>query len=449
MVPHQPIGLQPVLAGKYRMQRHLGSGGMGSVHEVEHVLMGKLFALKLLRGAPDGDEKLRRRFEREARALARLDHENIVSLLEIGHDPVFGNYLVLEYIRGRTLRQELANTEIRRLARVSDIFRQVARGLSHAHEAGVIHRDLKPENIMLTAHADGSLLVKLLDFGVARLLDGDGEKLTATDVGVGTAAYMAPEQARGERNLDARTDVYAMGANLYECLTGLRPYEGKSYNETIFLILNARHRELSALRPDLPRGVHDAVEKALAKSPDRRFASVDELIRALLESCPPSAGADDALTLTRDSASHAPIAAGASCELEARLARRERWLGAMLGLGAGVLAMAQLWPVQPRILQHARFSWRVAASPTPCAVVATSEAVTPGPEASVPAPGARSSPAALNPPPGAPSTKRAERPRSIGATTQPTVPAPSQSLAERGYQLESPYADLPSPRDAR
>src|SRR5688572_29346213 len=211
---------------------------MGSVYEAEHVRLGRSYALKLLRHDASSRPRAALRFEREARLLSKLTHENIVSLLDIGHADGEQPFLVLELIHGRTLREEMTDAGVRGLARVLDIAVQVARGLGHAHAAGIIHRDLKPENVMLSAHADGRLLVKVLDFGVARLHEDHGELVTNTGIALGTAAYMSPEQARGEAGLDAAVDVFALGVIVYESLTGRRPYDGNSYNETLYAILN-------------------------------------------------------------------------------------------------------------------------------------------------------------------------------------------------------------------
>lgn len=268
----------PHLVGRYRLIRCIGAGGMGTVFEAEHAELGRRVAIKFLRNPA---ARPRARFEREARLLSRLEHENIVTLLDLGKDEVLGPYLVLEYLSGRTLRQELDELGIRPLERVQSIVAQIGRGLSAAHRAGIVHRDLKPENVMLTEHADGSLLVKLLDFGVARESLEGGAPLTATDAAVGTAAYMSPEQAAGKRRIDERTDIYSLAVIVYECLAGRRPYQGESYNSTLFQILNRAHRPLAELRTGLPRSLADAVERALAKRREDRPSDVAELVAEL------------------------------------------------------------------------------------------------------------------------------------------------------------------------
>lgn len=288
-----------VIGDKYRLLRHLGSGGMGTVFSAEHVTLRKHVALKFLRSDAATRERAVRRFEREAQLLARLDHENIVNLLDIGRDPTALDYLVLEFIRGRTLRDELQDGRLP-TERVVAIVSQVARGLTAAHEAGVIHRDLKPENVMLTQHADGRLLVKLLDFGVARLREKTDETLTLTGQALGTAGYMSPEQARGDSEIDSRSDVYALGVIAYEGLTGVRPHDGNSYNETLFRVLNHAHKPVRDLCPDLPVGVEDVIGRALAKQVRDRYASAWVFALALQEVLR-GGGASEAGVVTLDS----------------------------------------------------------------------------------------------------------------------------------------------------
>src|SRR5262249_33407551 len=244
-----PVGA--LLGDKYRLTRRIGHGASGAVYEAEHAELGRRVAIKLLRRSVES-ERARQRFAREARLLARLEHANIVNLLDAGDDSEFGQYLVLEFIRGSTLREALPSFRGAPLRHVLEIIRQLASGLGHAHAAGIVHRDLKPENVMLTSHADGRPLVKILDFGIARLCEADDVSLTTSGTALGTAAYMAPEQARGERDIDQRVDVFAVGVIVYELLAGARPFDGASYNETLFQIVTKAHPPLQRVRQDLP-----------------------------------------------------------------------------------------------------------------------------------------------------------------------------------------------------
>jgi serine/threonine protein kinase len=290
------------LGGKYRLLRPLGRGASGQVYEAEQLELGRRYAIKVLH-RPLETPRSKQRFEREARVLARLEHENIVGLIDAGADAKLGDYLVLELIRGSTLRQALPALTQEGPERTVGVAAQIARGLGHAHSMGVVHRDLKPENIMLTSHADGRPLVKILDFGIARLFDGARDFLTQSGAALGTAAYMAPEQARGDRDLDLRIDVYALGVIVYEILSGVRPFEGNSYNETLFHVLTRKHVPLGERRPDLPPALGDAVERALQKDRAERFATVEAFAAALSSAVRPPLGPvlDSLVTLDLES----------------------------------------------------------------------------------------------------------------------------------------------------
>jgi eukaryotic-like serine/threonine-protein kinase len=268
------------LGGKYRLLRSLGRGASGEVYEAEHVDLGRRYAIKVLHRSLESQRSMQR-FAREARVLARLEHENIVGLIDVGADADVGDYLVLELLRGSTLRQALPSLRLEDPERTLAVAMQIARGLGYAHSMGVVHRDLKPENVMLTSHADGRPLVKVLDFGIARLFEAERDFVTLSGATLGTAAYMAPEQARGDRDLDHRVDVYALGVIVYEALSGVRPFEGASYNETLFHVLTRKHLPLAERRPELPSGVCDAVERALQKDRADRFATVQAFAAAL------------------------------------------------------------------------------------------------------------------------------------------------------------------------
>jgi serine/threonine-protein kinase len=414
----------------------IGSGGMGSVFEAEDLKLGRRCAVKLLREDLAAKPTARRRFEREASLLGRLTHENIVSLLDVGVAADGRAYLVLEYLHGRTLRAELQQAGVRPVGRILEIVSQVARGLCHAHAAGVVHRDLKPENILLTAHADGRLLVKLLDFGIARQGDGSGESITATDTGIGTAAYMAPEQARGDKSLDAATDVYALGAVVYEALAGRRPYDGGSYNETLFLILNRSHKPLVELRPDLSLELCAAVERALEKSSKARFGSVRELAAAL--GAHERAGApvsdDTAEFDSGDVTAASDDDGGDPARPTAHVEARWRFVaGSLAGAALGALAVALL--LRTPAPEPAATASAPAASVHPAsAATAEASAATQQPAvATLAAPAALERPAqaasAVLPEPSA----RTNRQRAAA----PPVPAPSEAAAA-GRTVQAP-----------
>ncbi len=269
--------LQSALAGRYTIERPLGRGGMATVYLARDLKHDRLIALKVLHAelaAALGAE----RFLREIRLAARLQHPHVLSVHDSG-EAAGQLWFTMPYVEGESLRDRLQRERQLSLADALRIAQEAAEALDYAHRHGVIHRDVKPENILL---AEGHSL--LADFGIARALQG-GDQLTETGMAVGTPAYMSPEQASGERALDARTDVYALGCVLYEMLAGHPPFLGTTAREIV-----ARHTldpvpPLRASRPDLPAAVERAAFKALAKTPADRF---------------PTAGAfGDALTAAR------------------------------------------------------------------------------------------------------------------------------------------------------
>lgn len=311
-MPNAHASPQPgeVVAATFRIVRLIGRGGMGTVYEVEHLRTRRALALKFLRHDREPSARAKERFEREAEALARLEHENIVGFVDIGFDETYGSYLVLEYVRGRTLRHELQECGVRSLARVLGILTQIERALSLAHRAGIVHRDLKPENVILGSHADGRMLVKVLDFGVARMCNELSNQVTVTDSAVGTAAYMSPEQARGERDIDARTDLFALAVMTYEALSGSRPHGGTSYNETLFQILHQPHRPLVEFRPDLPTEVIACIERALCKVREDRHADVASFVKELATAAGKYGGDEEAADSQRATVSDVVRLAG-------------------------------------------------------------------------------------------------------------------------------------------
>jgi serine/threonine protein kinase len=439
------------MVGRYRLGHVLGRGGMSIVYAAEHATLGRRFALKFLRHELATNSRRVRRFEREARLLSRLEHENIVGLLDIGIDPTLGPYLVLENIPGCTLREELCKGRAS-VCRILEITRQIECALSFAHAAGIVHRDLKPENVMLSRHADGRLLVKLLDFGVAKLREELDEQLTGTDAAIGTAAYMSPEQACGSTRLDARADVYALGVVIYEALSGTRPHEGASYNATIFQILHAPHRPLAELRPDLPLQLTEAVERALTKDPAGRPSSVAEFAEQLGLSPPPSAAPitgpvascettlDESVTRT-DTRAHDK---GASTR------NKGIWSFALGGAAAAAMAvlLIRLAIANERAEEHVSPTPPTQnASPKP--TVEVSREAEPPPESRADAqvvsgPGERIRDREQR---SVVRLERDDRPRSDSSESAQAVPSAAApavrqpvALRQRGYIIESPYA---------
>jgi serine/threonine-protein kinase len=291
---HDLVGT--TLAGKYRIRRLVGLGGMGAVYEGEHVELGKRIAVKVIDMASAASSELTTRFKREARAASAVESEHIVQVFDVGNDPDIGLYMVMEFLHGEDLEARLRRFEGRRIDPVmaTIIGHQVARALVKAHAARVIHRDLKPANIFLTEREDGSLRVKVLDFGISKLLAGgdasnkkESFALTQEGVALGTPQYMSPEQAQGLMSLDHRTDVWSLGAVLYEAVAGRPAYpELPTYEEVIMKILFEKPLPLQEIAPWVPEPLAVVIHDALQHDVQRRIQDCAQLAQRLAQAVP-------------------------------------------------------------------------------------------------------------------------------------------------------------------
>jgi serine/threonine-protein kinase len=263
-----------VVAGKYQIDRLLGSGGMGAVYQVTHRVTGKAFAIKWLLPRLSAETDAVQRFIREAQVAGRVDHPNIVEVYDVGQEgDTF--YMVMELLHGESLAQRLTSKARLSPAEICQILIPVARGLEAAHRAGVIHRDLKPDNIFLCRNEDGSDLPKLLDFGISKVSEATGEissGITRQGAIMGTPYYMAPEQMRGH-GVDARTDVYALGVIMYQALSGELPFTGETFADLLLKIVSTEPKPLAALAPDTPKALIEVVERALSRDQAARVAT--------------------------------------------------------------------------------------------------------------------------------------------------------------------------------
>jgi len=267
--------LSAALASRYRIERELGSGGMATVYLAHDLKHERDVAIKVLHpdlGAALGGE----RFLTEIRTTARLQHPHILPLLDSGEADTL-LYYIMPLVRGETLRARLERERQLPIADALRIAREVAEALQHAHAQGIIHRDIKPENILLQ---DGHALVA--DFGIALAVQqAGGQRMTQTGLSLGTPQYMSPEQTMGERTIDARSDIYALGAVTYEMLAGDAPFTGNSVQAIVANVQSSEPERLSVVRTTVPPHVEHAVLTALAKLPADRFASVEEFADAL------------------------------------------------------------------------------------------------------------------------------------------------------------------------
>jgi eukaryotic-like serine/threonine-protein kinase len=276
--------LGQTLADKYRIDKLIKSGGMGSVYRGKHVLMDKTVAIKVLRPSLAVDDVVVARFSREAKAASRISHPHAVSVTDFGEAENGVVFLVMEYLDGRTLKEVINSEGALPFDRAAEIVRQVAGALDAAHSQGVVHRDLKSDNIMLVSH-DGDEWVKVLDFGIAKIMQRAGghheADITEANLVVGTPQYMSPEQCSQTGQLDARSDIYSLGIIVYEMLTGHLPFTGES--PTVIMMKQVQDPPPSILsaRPGLPAGVEGIIKRALAKQPLDRFQSAGDLSAAL------------------------------------------------------------------------------------------------------------------------------------------------------------------------
>ncbi|MCE7894098.1 MAG: serine/threonine protein kinase, partial [Sorangiineae bacterium PRO1] len=281
-----------VLEGKFRITKEIGRGGMAAVYEAENITLGKRVAVKILAAELVTSRIVRERFLREARAAAAIRSPNICDVYDSGmYDG--RPFLVMELLEGESLYDMM--TRVRRIDADTTlaVITQAARGLQKAHESSVIHRDLKPENIFVTKTPEGEMVVKLLDFGLAKFYEQTGDaaspRLTREGALFGTPAYMSPEQAKGQGEVDHRADLWALGCIVYECLTGTTVW---NVDQGVAMILaqiaGAPIPKPSKLRPDLPPQFDQWFVKALERDPQKRFQNAKELAQTLAEALTPA-----------------------------------------------------------------------------------------------------------------------------------------------------------------
>jgi serine/threonine protein kinase len=262
--------------GPYQVQEQIGKGGMATVYKAYHGRLDRYVAIKVIHPAYKDDPGFTSRFEREAQIVAKLEHPGIVPVYdyaEEGDQP----YLVMKYIEGQTLRRQLSGGPLP-LEEISRIIGAVAQALTYAHKQGVLHRDIKPSNIILTK--DGTPY--LTDFGLARIAQA-GESTMSADMILGTPQYISPEQARGERNLDARTDIYSLGIILYEMVVGRVPFSADTPYAIVHSHIYTAPPRPSAVNPEIPPAVEQVLLKALAKDPAERYQSAVEMMQEFQE----------------------------------------------------------------------------------------------------------------------------------------------------------------------
>lgn len=272
--------LGTVVDQKYKIEQFIGKGGMSSVYRARNLLLGQDIALKLLHPHLVSNPVTVRRFQQEARAAAALNHKNIVRLFDFGMTEDDAPFLAMEHLTGRTLSEILHDEGAIDSQRALNLFQQVADALKEAHAHGVIHRDLKPSNIVITMDRDGNDLVKLVDFGIAKIVlpdETEQSKLTQTGDVFGSPMYMSPEQCLGQK-LDERTDIYSMGCLMYEAIARRAPFQGENVLETINKQINEKPKDLKSIAPSISEGLNRVIMHCLEKDRGDRYQNIEELI---------------------------------------------------------------------------------------------------------------------------------------------------------------------------
>ncbi len=275
------------IADKYEIRSVLGSGGMGTVFEARHKAIGRLVAIKILHPAQIENVTAVKRFHQEAWAAGSIGHPNLCEVYDVGALPNGSPFIVMERLVGTTLAERLDQVKRLPIGDAVIIVMHVLAGLDAVHQRNILHRDIKPENVFLVERTGFPTTIKLLDFGVSKVVAGgvddwdDKSALTKTGVVMGTPYYVSPEQARAVRDLDARTDLYSCGVVLYEALTGEIPFDAPHFNALLLRILQGNPQPMRSLRPEISPELEAVVAKSMSANRDLRYPTANDMARAL------------------------------------------------------------------------------------------------------------------------------------------------------------------------
>ncbi|HKQ70592.1 MAG TPA: serine/threonine-protein kinase, partial [Polyangiaceae bacterium] len=285
-----PVNEGDILAGKYRVERVLGVGGMGVVVAATHLQLEERVAIKFLVKEALGNADAVARFAREARAAVKIKSEHVARVIDVGTLETGAPYMVMEYLEGGDLSQVLQSRGPLPLEEAVEYVLQAAEAIAQAHVLGIVHRDLKPANLFLLRRPDNTNAVKVLDFGISKVMPGKGSSsdnaMTRTRTVMGSPLYMSPEQMASTRDVDGRTDIWALGAILYELVAGEPPFNADTMPQLCALILNGPTPSIRSVRPNAPSGLDAVLRRCLEKDPQKRFANIAEFANALGDFAP-------------------------------------------------------------------------------------------------------------------------------------------------------------------
>lgn len=282
-----PVQEGEILDGKYRVERVLGVGGMGIVVAATHVALNQRVAIKFLLPAAVGNAQIIERFAREARAAVQIQSEHVARVIDVGTLPTGSPYMVMEFLEGTDLAEAVEKGGAMPIARAVSYVLQACEALAEAHALGIVHRDLKPANLFLARRAGRDSIVKVLDFGISKMKEKGPSGLTQTSAVMGSPYYMAPEQMMSSKDVDARSDIWALGIILYELLAGAPPFVAETMAEIVYMVTQRDPPPLESKRPDVPAELAQVIARCLSREPAQRYVNVAKLAAALAPFGPP------------------------------------------------------------------------------------------------------------------------------------------------------------------
>ncbi len=469
-----------ILAGKYRTERVLGRGGMGMVVAAEHVQLEQKVAIKLLLPEILSNQEIVQRFLREARASARIQNEHVVRVFDVGTLETGEPYMAMELLEGQDLGDVIASRG--RLGSVDavDYVLEACEALAEAHGLGIVHRDIKPSNLFLARRSDGSTLIKVLDFGISKTTGPQDGAMTRTSALLGSPLYMSPEQLTSARDVDARSDIWALGIVLYELLSGEPPFVAQTLPQIIALVMSGSVMPLRERVPSVPEALAAVVHRCLEKDPEHRYAnlgelaselapfastghpSLDRVVRRFSNTHPPSSAkrSEPAVAAISASGGSTPTLAETKSTWAGTLNQGSRkhgklvpWLiaGATLAVALGTLAFAVLGreddpsaTTSPSAKSSASVSQLSGSKPESAPVdQAQPQALAPATEpAARAAASAAGSPPEAQPSPAKPTKTVARTPKAMS----PVIDSkPQEALAPQVPQAQTPQAPSPPP----